>query len=109
MKGKKIRFTDRLWIKINIKKIKIASRFSKWIKINKKWIKINENLNFFLIFFIHFIQILDKRNTGGIDVKKPPLLQIGDKQGGFLIKWPDPKNDHKKIGEKHDFLAFQNI
>ena len=28
---------------------------------------------------------------------------LGTNKGGFLIKWSDPKNDHKKIGEKHDF------
>ena len=28
----------------------------------------------------------------GIIVKKPPLFQIREKQGGFLMKMPDPKN-----------------
>ena len=36
--------------------------------------------------------------------KKPPLVaDRGQTRGGVLIKWSDPKNDHKKIGEKHDF------
>ena len=37
-------------------------------------------------------------------LRNPPLLQIGDKQGGFLIKWSDPKNDHKKSAKNMIFV-----
>ena len=49
------------------------------------------------------------RWTGGpsatlvLMLRTPPCCRSGTNKGGFLIKWSDPKNDHQKIGEKHDF------
>ena len=49
------------------------------------------------------LSFLAPSSIRGIDVKKPPLVADRGQTRGVLIKWSDPKNDHQKIGEKHDF------